>query len=247
MAGSSPTVDDYSMWVATRDLAAWGKRGIASLLATEWLDHEARLVDHAPGTWIAKAGAAVGKDALQGQEVRLAPGSELAVGPITLVALGRDGQIALRVFASSRDEGHGGTIERHSPRADAVIKGRYTPGNIGPRPTLAVDGHRSITTYSGAVDLEFGGIPLRLLVVDEGPSLFAAFSDESAVTRVPGFRMIRIDAPDESGLVTVDLNRAYLPPSAFSPHYVCVTPPPENQWPIAVEAGEIAVAFAAHA
>ncbi|WP_160297622.1 DUF1684 domain-containing protein [Demequina salsinemoris] len=38
--------------------------------------------------------------------------------------------------------------------------------------------------------------------------------------------------------MTVDLNRAYLPPSRFSPHYVCVRPPATNRWDVPVRAGE---------
>lgn len=38
--------------------------------------------------------------------------------------------------------------------------------------------------------------------------------------------------------MTVDLNRAVLPPCAFADHFICPFPPPGNTLPVAVEAGE---------
>ena len=45
------------------------------------------------------------------------------------------------------------------------------------------------------------------------------------------------------GKVVLDFNRAYSPPCAFTAYATCPLPPPNNQLPVAIEAGEI---FAGH-
>lgn len=52
------------------------------------------------------------------------------------------------------------------------------------------------------------------------------------------FRFLPIDLPSEDGTVTVDFNRAYLPPCAFSDQYVCPLPPAGNRLGVRIEAGE---------
>jgi hypothetical protein len=74
-------------------------------------------------------------------------------------------------------------------------------------------------------------------MLDDG-SLFAAFSDATSGNESYRFRFLRMPAPEPDGSVTVDFNRAYLPPCAFSDGYVCVFPPPTNRWDVPVRAGE---------
>ncbi|MBW6506325.1 MAG: DUF1684 domain-containing protein [Rhodobacteraceae bacterium] len=47
--------------------------------------------------------------------------------------------------------------------------------------------------------------------------------------------------PDEVGedWITLDFNRAFNPPCAFTGHAICPLPPPENVLPFAIEAGEL--------
>jgi uncharacterized protein (DUF1684 family) len=45
-------------------------------------------------------------------------------------------------------------------------------------------------------------------------------------------------APNPDGSITLDFNRAYLPPCAFSYNFNCPMPPAENRFPFAVLAGE---------
>ena len=51
-------------------------------------------------------------------------------------------------------------------------------------------------------------------------------------------RYLDLDALDDGGYL-VDFNRAYNPACAFSPHYNCPVPPPENRLFVAVRAGEM--------
>ncbi len=52
-------------------------------------------------------------------------------------------------------------------------------------------------------------------------------------------RYLDLDALDADGYL-VDFNRAYNPACAFSPHYNCPVPPPENRLALAIRAGEMA-------
>ena len=51
-------------------------------------------------------------------------------------------------------------------------------------------------------------------------------------------RYLDLDALDDGGYL-VDFNRAYNPACAFSPHYNCPVPPPENRLVVAIRAGEM--------
>jgi uncharacterized protein (DUF1684 family) len=45
-------------------------------------------------------------------------------------------------------------------------------------------------------------------------------------------------APNADGTITLDFNRAVLPPCAFSYSFNCPLPPKQNRFPFPVEAGE---------
>jgi uncharacterized protein (DUF1684 family) len=51
-------------------------------------------------------------------------------------------------------------------------------------------------------------------------------------------RYLDLDALDDGGYL-VDFNRAYNPACAFSPHFNCPVPPPENRLSVAIRAGEM--------
>lgn len=199
----------YASWCADRDAAAFGPHGLASLAATIWLDSS-------PADVVGEA----------------------SLGPVEVRRFERDGRVAVRIYDPARAarEGMRG-IERFPYEPSLVIAGRVEAAPREPVPTLAVDGHRSTTVYDAAVRLTLAGEELTLLAHRDGDQLFAVFADATAGDDY-AFRMIRVDSPDASGHVTLDLNRAYLPPSRFSPHYVCVTPPPANRWRVPVRAGE---------
>lgn len=233
---------EYRDWIIARDRAAWGPAGLAALASMAWLDATPRAHEGIPGTWAATGsdpagGVAVGT--LDGESIALAPGEEARHGTLTLRAFARDGEIAIRVLDPARATGPAaGAIDRYAYDAALRVPGTFEERATAPVETLAVDGHRSTTRYAGVVACEVGGTPVELWVHRDGGDLFAAFSDSTADPAHYAFRMLRVPAPTGSGPVTVDLNRAYLPPSRFSPHYVCVTPPPANRWTVPVRAGE---------
>lgn len=230
----------HGAWVSARDRLVWGRDGIASLRATHWLDDTPREFPDTPGVWHADAGRAVGD--LPSGRVLLPVGDEHREGQVLLRGFARDGMTALRVFdpAAATDRG----ISR-------IDRFPFTPGDTiaatvrladHTRSTQAVDGHVGTSVYGAEVELDIDGVRLCLAAqVRADGTLFLAFSDRTSGTESYRFRFLQLPAPDADGRVEVDFHRAYLPPCAFSDHYVCVFPPPQNRVSVAIRAGEALV------
>ncbi|KAB1644466.1 MULTISPECIES: DUF1684 domain-containing protein [unclassified Pseudoclavibacter] len=70
-------------------------------------------------------------------------------------------------------------------------------------------------------------------------SLLVLFTDAtSGLTTYAANRSLHIDAPDASGRVTLDFNRAVNLPCAYTDHATCPLPPAGNRLPVGIEAGE---------
>ncbi len=95
-------------------------------------------------------------------------------------------------------------------------------------------------TSHGSVVLTVGGQEVSMLPMTSGERLWFIFRDlTSGSETYPAARFLYVDAPDDTGSVIVDFNRAYNPPCAFNPHTTCPLPPIENRLGVRVEAGEM--------
>jgi len=96
----------------------------------------------------------------------------------------------------------------------------------------------------GAVEFERDGATYRIEALDEGEeTLFLVFADRTNGQGSYGAgRFLDIGRPDAQARVTLDFNRAYNPPCAFTPFATCPLPPPENRLDLAITAGEKAYA-----
>ena len=94
----------------------------------------------------------------------------------------------------------------------------------------------------GAAVFEVDGETYRLDLwrdSDDPVNFFTAFGDATNVESTYGAgRFLWIDAPDESGQMVVDFNKAYNPPCAFTPFVTCPLPPQQNRLALRIEAGE---------
>jgi len=91
----------------------------------------------------------------------------------------------------------------------------------------------------GEVEVAIGGTTVRLVALEAARGrLWLVFSDSTAGQLTYRIRFLYTDAPDATGRVVVDFNRAYNPPCAFNPHTTCPLPPRQNRLPVAVTAGE---------
>lgn len=92
----------------------------------------------------------------------------------------------------------------------------------------------------GYVEFRLGAKTYRLDAVGEDDGLFFVFRDATAgkTTYRPG-RFLYVDQrPAPGATFTLDLNRAYNPPCAFSEFTTCPLPPKQNILAAPIEAGE---------
>jgi len=93
----------------------------------------------------------------------------------------------------------------------------------------------------GKLTFKIDGDEYTLEALDEGTDeYFIIFSDETSDKETYGSgRYMYIPKEPVDGYLTLDFNKAYNPPCAFTPYATCPLPPVENQLPIAVTAGEL--------
>lgn len=94
----------------------------------------------------------------------------------------------------------------------------------------------------GAIEFERDGVSYRLEALQEEGSdqLFVIFADRTSGGETYGAgRYLYTPMPDADDRVTLDFNRAYNPPCAFSEFATCPLPPPENRLNLRVTAGEL--------
>ncbi|GAA3513061.1 DUF1684 domain-containing protein [Aeromicrobium panaciterrae] len=231
---------EWREWHAARESLAASEHGTASLTGTHWLDESPVEIDGLPGSWRVVDGLVVGAQA----DVSLSPSQEVVLDGKLLRAIVNAGDIALRVFdpaAPGRTTFAG--IDVFDLRDEWIVTGRFT--EAAPESTIAIDhvgGRRSDDALAGTVTAQILGHEVELVAFPrEGGELQVTFADTSNGDTTQQFRFLNLPRPDVDGAVTIDLNRAYLPPCAFSDHYLCPIPPAANRLPFAVHAGERSV------
>ena len=102
-----------------------------------------------------------------------------------------------------------------------------------------IKGDVSDSKVPGFVEFTLHGTRCRLdAQIDSPEHLFFTFKDKTngTTTCAPG-RFLVTGIPKDNR-VTLDFNKAYSPPCAFSEFTVCPLPPPQNHLDVAIEAGE---------
>ena len=91
----------------------------------------------------------------------------------------------------------------------------------------------------GDISLTLDGRDYTLSAFDDGGTLLLVFADATTGRGVyaPG-RFLSVPRAPGARTVTLDFNRAYVPPCGFSAHFNCPMPPPQNRLHLPVEAGE---------
>lgn len=165
----------------------------------------------------------------------------MAHGERRLVLLSREGLWAVRDFdpdSAARRAFRAIEATPYDPRW--AVPGTFRPYGISRTVRVEnADGVERGLGLGGEIAFALDGVEHTLQVaVESDGSLWAVFADATSGDTSYRFRFLRPAAPADDGSVTVDLNRALLPPCAFADHFICPFPPPGNTLPVAVEAGE---------
>lgn len=133
-------------------------------------------------------------------------------------------------------------IETYDYDPGLVIAARFTAYDaVAAVPwefTKEVDSGRP-KSVPGEVEIDLPGGPVTLLAFKDGAELVLVFADGTtgAESYAPG-RFLRIPLPESDSELTVDFNRAFVPPCGFSDFYSCPIPPPQNRIRSPIRAGE---------
>ena len=166
----------------------------------------------------------------------------ITLGPLSLFCHESGDRLAVRLRDLESEIRREFTKLRWYPVDESFrIPGRYLPHDK-PRTMELANTLGDVLTLrtSGLVALSVKGEELRLTAIDYDDRLWLVFNDlTSGSETYPAARFLYADMPDRDGRTTVDFNRAYNPPCAFNPYTTCPLPPPENQLPVRIEAGEL--------
>jgi uncharacterized protein (DUF1684 family) len=167
----------------------------------------------------------------------------ISVGSVSFYAIDRDGRKGLRVKDSDApSRKHFVGIDSFPIDASWRIEANWVPA--APDETLemgSVIGTIDKYPVPGRLEFSRDGKHFELLPVIEVPGdkqYFVVFADRTSGKETYGAaRFVYVDPPKD-GKVTVDFNKAYNPPCAFTPFATCPLAPPENRLDMRVTAGE---------
>jgi uncharacterized protein len=169
----------------------------------------------------------------------------LAAGDLRLFVIQREDRFAIRMRDLKSTMRRQFTGLRYFPVRTAYrVRAKFVPYD-SPH-TIAIPnvlGQAPKMESPGYVTFTLNGKSLRLEPVyetEERQDLFFIFKDlSSRDSTYPAGRFLHTDLPKD-GFVTIDFNKAYNPPCAFTDFATCPLPPKQNQLPIRIEAGELA-------
>ncbi|GAB2972478.1 DUF1684 domain-containing protein [Frigoribacterium salinisoli] len=249
---------------ALRRAHVTGPTGPLALVQTQWIDHE-QPVWGVPGRWAPAPAVGTGllltAEAADGVEVdgELVDGTVL-VAPDDAVVPGRvrfgatttgtvvtddDGSsAALRVWDSA-SEGvqRFGSISAYPYDPDWVITAEFVPTEPGTEVDVRHQADLDLSRpkpLPGLIRFERDGTPYELAAFPSGTGdrLQLVFGDATNGDGSYSVGRFLFPVPAGDGTIVLDLNRAVLPPCAFSYAFNCPVPPAQNRFTVPIEAGE---------
>jgi len=261
----SDLVAQYATYRERRERAVTHPQGNLALVNTEWVVGDVgspHAVRGVPGQWsplptgvsgllvtastaedirvdgVVVDGSSVvrGKDSDKPSEVVF---SDTVTG---FVIANNEGGYALRVWdANSEGIREFGGIDSFPFDPNWVVDASFVPNDGGL--TLGIehlkdDGKTQKKVVPGEISFARGGVNYSVAAFKEGSALLLVFADATSGDTTYSVGRFMMVAPNADGTITLDFNRAYLPPCAFSNSFNCPMPPRQNRFPFAIEAGE---------
>lgn len=152
------------------------------------------------------------------------------------------GSYALRVFDATSEaiENFGG-IDAFDHDPEWVVTADWSENPAGT--TVGFDrlkdgGQTREEVVPGKITFTRDGIDYDLVAFTSGRALQIVFSDATSGVSSYSVGRFLFVAPNADGTITLDFNRAILPPCAFSYAFNCPMPPKQNRFGVPIEAGE---------
>ncbi len=253
--------DQFATYHERRELAVVQPKGNLALVNTQWIDSE-QTIWGVPGTWaplpkgesglkltavasdnIAVDGVLVDGEAIVRGKDAEKPSEIVFSATVTgFVIASEEGTYALRVW-DSNSEGiqEFGSIDVFDYNPDWVITGTFTEIEGGATvgfEHLKDDGKTRDLAVPGEITFSKDGVDYNLAAFKAGRALQLVFSDATSGDSTYSVGRFLFVAPNADGSITLDFNRAVLPPCAFSYAFNCPMPPKQNRFQVAIEAGE---------
>jgi uncharacterized protein (DUF1684 family) len=251
------TAEDWSRWRSKRLGWLRSVAGPASLVATLWPEQGERLPG-IPGVWTFEDGHTLlaldpGVEAfvqriphsgtLVAQTADQQSGPKIRLHDRTVQVITRLGRHGVRVFDHAR-AGAVETVDAFDPSPSWALVGEFTP-----RPdastvpfSFELDPEPRDLPVPGTVSFDLNGTRVETTPFLDVGGLQLVFADQTTGTETrPPCRFLYVTPPDDLrgfASVTVDFNRAFLPPCSFSDEYNCPLPPAGHRFPVRVDAGE---------
>lgn len=260
MLAAEPYADSIEQWRREREENLKSATGWLTIAGLQWLRegrqtvgsdpandivlppgapaHYGYLVHEQGQTWLVRNGRAGGRELLpdsSGQQ------TVISIGHVSFWVIQRGDRYGIRIRdRNSRFRREFTQLRWYPVKPEYRVEARFVPH---PAPleisVPSVIGVPEKMTSPGRVVFSWNGQEVSLLAVDAGDSLWFIFRDKTAgVTTYGAGRFLYSDLPKD-GKVTLDFNKAYNPPCAFTPYATCPLPPRENRLPVAIEAGEM--------
>jgi uncharacterized protein len=158
------------------------------------------------------------------------------------VIAGEDGGYAVRVWdAESEAIREFGRIDAYPYNPEWVVRASFTPLTevraVGFE-HVQDDGRTRERVIPADIAFEKDGVRYTLAAYWDEHKLLLVFGDATNGESTYGVGRFLKVLPNDDGTITLDFNRAYLPPCAFSYHFNCPIPPKQNRFAVAIEAGE---------
>jgi uncharacterized protein (DUF1684 family) len=255
---TTDAIRDLATYHQRRELAAVQPRGNLALVNTQWIDAE-QTIWGIPGRWAPAAKGltvfatyddGIVVDGVQVEDEALVLGSDsdtpsdLRFNDTTTGTVIRNaaGEYGLRVWdANSEAIQEFGSISIFPYNPEWVITAAWK--ELPEATTMGFEhlkdeGSTRDEVIPGEITFSKDGVDYNLAAFKAGRALQLVFSDATNGDSTYSVGRFLYLAPNADGTITLDFNRAVLPPCAFSYLYNCPLPPKQNRFAVPIEAGE---------
>jgi uncharacterized protein (DUF1684 family) len=253
--------EQYAQFHERRELAVVQPQGSLALTNTQAIDSE-QTIWGVPGRWaplpegesglkvIATAadGIRVDGELVDGEAVIRGkddpnPGAIVFSDTVSGFVIKLDGGgYALRVFdAHSEGIENFGGIDAFAYNPDWVVTAAWSENPAGTTmgfEHLKDEGKTREEVVPGRITFTRDGVDYDLAAFKSGRALQLVFADSTSGDSTYSVGRFLFVAPNADGTITLDFNRAVLPPCAFSYAFNCPMPPKQNRFAVPIDAGE---------